>query len=172
MVGVEGTRGGSDGQWVWHGVGGIDAGKAQRDIAVRPSGEQGVVGYDATGIAALRERLHAQHPVPALVVLKATGGREIAVAATLLARFAEAVRSAPRLLPDAAALEFAALLARRRQLVGMQTAEPQRRDTALPAVQPHILRYLARLDQELADLDRLRRERVEASPMWRARRPA
>jgi transposase len=92
-----------------------------------------------------------------------------ALDAALLARFAEAVQPAPRPLPDAAVQEFAALLARRRQLIGMQTAERQRLDTALPAVRPHIARHLAWLAQELADLDRTLRERVQASPVWRAR---
>lgn len=40
-----------------------------------------------------------------------------------LARFAEAVRPAPRTLPDAEAREFQAILARRRQLIAMMTAE-------------------------------------------------
>jgi transposase len=184
---------------------GIDVATAQLDIAVRPSGEQWVVGHDEAGIAALRERLHAlQQLAPALVVLEATGGREIAVAAALaasglpvaivnprqvrdfaraigqlaktdaldaalLAHFAEAVHPTPRSLPDAAAQEFSALLARRHQLVGMQTAERQRLDTALLTVRPHIERHLAWLAQELADLDHTLRERVQASPLWRER---
>jgi transposase len=187
---------------------GIDVATARLDVAVRPggggTGEQWVVGNDEAGIAVLGERLRALRPAPALVVLEATGGREIAVAAALataglpvavvnprqvrdfaravgqlaktdaldaalLARFAEAVQPSPRPLPDAAAQEFAALLARRRQLVGMQTAERQRLETALPALRPHIERHLAWLAQELADLDRALRERVQASPLWRER---
>ena len=183
---------------------GIDVAKAHLDIAVRPSGEQWVVANDDAGIEALRGRLVALRPTPALVVLEATGGREIAVAAALaaaglpvavvnprqvrafaraigqlaktdaldaalLARFAEAVQPPPRPLPDAAAQEFSALLARRRQLVGMQTAERQRLDTALPAVRPYIERHLAWLAQELDDLARTLRERVQASAVWRER---
>lgn len=181
---------------------GIDVAQAQLDLAVRPSGEQWVTTNDEPGIGEQVVRLQALQP--ALVVLEATGGREIAVAAALaaaglpvavvnprqvrafaraigqlaktdaldaalLARFAEAVQPTPRPLPDAAAQEFSALLARRRQLVGMQTAERQRLDTALPAVRPHIARHLTWLAQELADLDRSLRERVQASPLWRER---
>lgn len=183
---------------------GIDVAKARLDIAVRPSGEQWVAANDEAGIEVLCEQLQALRPAPALVVLEATGGREIAVSAALaagdlpvavvnprqvrafaqaigqlaktdaldaalLAHFAEAVRPTPRPLPDAVAQEFAALLARRRQLVSMQTAERQRLDTALLAVRPHIERHLAWLAQELADLDRTLRERVQASPLWRER---
>lgn len=51
----------------------------------------------------------------------------------------------------------------------MLTAERQRLDTALPAVRPHLQRHIAWLEQELAALDRLLRERVQASPLWRTR---
>jgi transposase len=181
---------------------GIDVAKAQLDVAVRPSGEQWVVLTDVASIEALVGRLQAVQPT--LVVLEATGGREVAAAAALvagglpvavvnprqvrdfaraigqlaktdaldaqvLARFAEVVRPQPRPLPDAQAQEFAALLARRRQLVGMLTAERQRLDTALPAVQSHIERHVGWLEQELSNLDRTLREQVQASPVWRDR---
>jgi transposase len=91
----------------------------------------------------------------------------------LTARRRCAPRPTPRPLPATAAQEFAALLARRRQLVSMQTAERQRLDTALLAVRPHSERHLAWLVPELAALERtLRervRERVQASPRWRER---
>jgi transposase len=87
----------------------------------------------------------------------------------VLARFAQVVHPTPRPLPDAATQEFSALLARRRQLVGMLTAEQQRLDTALPAVARHIQRHIAWLEQELGELERLLRERVQASPLWRER---
>jgi transposase len=89
--------------------------------------------------------------------------------AQVLAHFAQLVHPRPRPLPDAQAQELSALLARRRQLIGMLTAERQRLDTALPAVQTHIHRHLAWLEQELADLDHTLSERVQASPVWRER---
>src|SRR5579885_2818903 len=154
---------------------GIDVAKAKLDIAVRPSTEQWVAEHDEEGIAALVARLHALRPT--LVVLEATGGRELPVAAALataglavavvnprqvrdfaravgqlaktdaldaqlLARFADVVHPTPRPLPDAAAQELSALLARRRQLVSMLTAERQRLDTAGPAVRRHIQRHI------------------------------
>ncbi len=181
---------------------GIDVAKAKLDIAVRPSAQQWVVANDEEGIAALVERVGTLHPT--LIVLEATGGRELPVAAALatgglavavvnprqvrdfaravgqlaktdaldaqlLARFAEVVRPQPRPLPDAQAQELSALLARRRQLIGMRTAERQRLETALPTVHAHIQRHVAWLEDEIADLDRALRGAVQASPLWRER---
>jgi transposase len=89
--------------------------------------------------------------------------------AQVLAHFAQVIHPTPRPLPDAQAQELTALLARRRQLIQMLTAERQRLDTALPAVQTHIQRHLAWLEQELANLDRTLSQRVQASPVWRER---
>lgn len=57
---------------------GIDVAKAHLDIAVRPGGQQWTAPNDETGIGALVARVQAVPP--ALVVLEATGGREMAVA--------------------------------------------------------------------------------------------
>lgn len=62
---------------------GIDVAKARLDIALRPDGAQWIAPNDAVGIRALVERLHAL--APTLVVLEATGGLEVAVAAALAA---------------------------------------------------------------------------------------
>jgi transposase len=60
---------------------GVDVAKDKVDVHVRPSGERLTVGTDETGLGELvtwvRER------APALVVLEATGGYEVVVAATL-----------------------------------------------------------------------------------------
>jgi transposase len=68
---------------------------------------------------------------------KATGqlAKTDALDARALARFAEAVRPTPRPLPDAQADELRALLARRRQLVAMRTAEQNRHERAPPRLQ-------------------------------------
>ncbi len=89
--------------------------------------------------------------------------------AQVLAHFAQVIHPTPRPLPDAQAQELAALLARRRQLIQMLTAERQRLDTALPPVQAQIQRHLAWLEAELADLDQTLRDQVQASPVWRER---
>ena len=92
-----------------------------------------------------------------------------ALDAQLLARFADVVRPTPRALPDAEAQALSALLARRRQVVGMLVAERQRLDTALPAVRPRVQSHIVWLTEEVAALDAALTAAVEASPLWRAR---
>jgi transposase len=181
---------------------GIDVAKAQREIALRPTGERWTVANDDAGIAALVERLPAVQP--ALSVLAATGGYQRAVVAALaaaglpvavvnprhardfaqatgqlaktdaleargLAPVAEAVRPTPRPLPDAQADARRALLARRRPLVALRTAEQHRLGSASPRLQAAIQAHLTWLNTRLAglddDLDTTRR----ASPVWRER---
>jgi len=60
---------------------GIDVSKDRLDVHVRPSGESLAVARDEAGIAALTERLKAA--APTLIVLEATGGFEVTVAAGL-----------------------------------------------------------------------------------------
>ena len=89
--------------------------------------------------------------------------------AQVLARFGEAVRPEPRPLPDADAQALADVLARRRQVIGMHTAERQRLGTARPPVRSRIEAHLAWLERELADLDDDLGRRLRASPLWRER---
>jgi transposase len=60
---------------------GIDVAKDRLDIHVRPSGESFTVARDGDGLAALVDRL--KQIAPTLVVLEATGGFEITVAAAV-----------------------------------------------------------------------------------------
>ena len=62
---------------------GIDVAKHSLDIHARPSGERFTIDHDEQGVAALVERLVAL--APALVVLEATGGMEVRLAAALAA---------------------------------------------------------------------------------------
>ena len=62
---------------------GIDVSKDRLDVHVRPSDEAFAVGRDGEGLAALIERLGLLDPY--LVVLEATGGFELTVAAALVA---------------------------------------------------------------------------------------
>lgn len=88
--------------------------------------------------------------------------------AAALAHFAEAVNPPARPVPDADAAALAALLTRRRQLVGMRTAEVNRLGTAPPAVARGIRDHVAWLDDQLGRVDRDLAAAVEASPAWRA----
>lgn len=60
---------------------GIDVSKDQLDIAVRPTGETWSMPNDASGITELVQRVAQLHPK--LVVLEATGGLQMPVAAAL-----------------------------------------------------------------------------------------
>ena len=60
---------------------GIDVAKDHLDLHVRPTGETGRLSYDESGVTALVERLVPL--APTLVVLEATGGYEVTVAAAL-----------------------------------------------------------------------------------------
>src|SRR5690349_16246663 len=62
---------------------GIDVAKRRLDIHARPSGESFTIDHDEEGVAALVERLAAL--APTLVVLEATGGLEVRLAAALAA---------------------------------------------------------------------------------------
>jgi transposase len=181
---------------------GIDVAKARLDVAARPSGDQWQVANTEEGIADLLAKLRPL--APALIVLEASGGWELAVVAALaeaklpvavvnprqvhdfakavgqlaktdqldaqvLARFGEAVRPEPRPLPDAGAQALADVLARRRQVIGMQTAERQRLGTAGPQVRARIEAHLAWLERELTELDDDLGRRLRESPLWRER---
>ena len=98
------------------------------------------------------------------------GGRETdALDAALLARFAEAVRPEPRPLPDAASAALAALVARRRQLVGMLVAEKNRAQVAAVAVRRGVEKHIRWLERELRGVDGDLDTAVKASPVWRAK---
>ena len=90
-----------------------------------------------------------------------------ALDAQVLAHFAALVRPRLRALPDAATLELAALLARRRQLIEMRTAESNRLARAHERVRPSIRELLHFLDKRIAELDRELHDRLRASPLWR-----
>ena len=180
---------------------GIDVAKDRLDIHLLPMGEAIAVPRDGEGLAQLVARLTPL--APGLVVVEATGGFEITVAAALfgaglplavvnprrvrdfaralgilaktdaidakvLALFAERVRPPVRPLPAAEASELAELVARRRQLIDMITAEGNRRrqlrdKRLLRRLDAHILW----LNKELSSTDTDLRQRIETSEAWR-----
>ena len=169
-------------------------------MAVRPTGEMWQVSHDSRGIGEVME--HLEKLAPQLVVMEATGGVEMTLAAELvasgqhvavvnprqvrdfaratgklaktdaldahvLAHFAEAVLPASRPLPDAGTRELTALVARRRQLVEMITAEKNRLRTAGPRIRPKVQEHIRWLEDHLADLDRDLGDFIRSSPIWR-----
>ena len=178
---------------------GIDVSKVRLDVAVRPSGELSRVTSDANGItmvlAQLRQvrivmeatgglerplrRALVDAALPVIVVnprqvrdfAKATGqlAKTDTLAAPVLARFAEVIRPALRVIPDAPTQELAALLARRRQVLAMQQAEQNRLDRASDRVRKRIAAHVHWLSDERARLDEELDDMIQRSPGWRAR---
>ena len=181
---------------------GIDVAKDRLDVHVRPSGEAFAVARDGKGLEDLAGRLGALGA--SLVVLEATGGYEVMVAAALcaaglplavvnprqirdfarstgqlaktdaldaatLAHFAEAVDPEPRPVPDEQARALGELVARRRQIVDMMTAESNRRSrlASPPRALKSVERLLKALQRELNGLEDEIDATVRRSPAWR-----
>ena len=100
---------------------------------------------------------------------RATGplAKTDAIDAQILARVAEAVRPAPRPLPDEATQAFSALLTRRRQLIEMLVAEQNRMQRAPRPIQRQIQVHLTWLKKQLVALDEDLTHRIQSTPIWR-----
>jgi len=100
---------------------------------------------------------------------KATGrlAKTDGIDAQVLARFAEAVKPALRQVPDSAVQALAALMARRRQLVEMVTAEKNRLSRAVRSVRRRIQAHLTWLTAELARVEEELDQAIQQSPIWR-----
>jgi transposase len=92
-----------------------------------------------------------------------------AIDAAVLAAFAARMQPTPRPLPDDVQADLQALVARRRQLVEMLTAERNRVPLARGAVRTNVVAHIAWLEKQLGKTDRDLRTPIEASPIWRVR---
>ncbi len=91
-----------------------------------------------------------------------------ALDANTLARFAQAIRPTPKVLPDAQAEEFCAILARRRQIISMMSAERNRLGTTTSqAMSKRIRAHIRWLEKELTRIDRDLDETIEANPTFK-----
>jgi transposase len=100
---------------------------------------------------------------------KATGqlAKTDKIDAMTLASFGEAMRPAVRPLPDAQTRALSALLARRRQLIDMRTAEGNRLETVDRPIDREIRTHLRWLNKRIDAMDRQLDQAIKASPMWR-----
>ena len=87
--------------------------------------------------------------------------------AQVLAHFGEAVRPPRRPLRDDDTQALGAVLARRKQVVGILVAAKYRLSRAVPEVRPRIEAHVSWLKQELNDLDTDLRQKIQHSPVWR-----
>jgi transposase len=130
-------------------------------------------GYERPLVAALveaRVNVAVVNPRQARDFAKATGrlAKTDALDAAALAHFAEAVRPEARPVPDAQTRELAELLGRRRQLLGMRTAEGNRLGTAAaPRVRRSIEALLECLAEQLEDVDAELGTAIQSSAVWR-----
>lgn len=90
-----------------------------------------------------------------------------ALDAQMLAQFAEVMRPQPRPLPDAEARALTALVARRRQLVEMLTAEKNRLLSASLPIRKRVRAHIAWLERELEPTNTELSEAIRQSPVWR-----
>jgi len=161
---------------------GIDVSKATLDVAVRPIHQRWSVANREKSFNPLVRRVKTVSP--ALIVLEATGGLELPVVAALGAAglpvvvvnpkqvrdFAKATgKLAKTDLLDAEARALSALLARRRQLIVVLTAERNRLSRALPSIRPGVEEHIAWLKEKLRALDEELAHAIRQSPLWRER---
>lgn len=131
-------------------------------------------GYEAAVVAGL-----ARAGLPVIVVnprqvrdfAKATArlAKTDRIDALVLAEFGQKIQPEVRPLKDEQTRELEGLLARRRQIVGMLTAERQRLAMAAPGVRRDIKEHIHFLVKRLKDSNRGLDEALRASPVWRER---
>ncbi len=141
---------------------------APQAIVCEASGGYEVPVAGALGAAGLP--LAVVNPRQVRDFAKATGrlAKTDRLDAALLAHFADAVRPAIRPLPEAATQLFAALVARRRQLVEMLTAEENRRGLLPVPLRAELQDHIADLRRRVTQLDHDLDQHLRASPLWRA----
>jgi transposase len=151
------------------------------DLAARLQGEQvGLIvleasgGYEGAVVASL-----SAAGLPVVVVnprqvrdfAKACGrlAKTDRIDARVLAQFAQKIQPELRPLKDEQTRELEALLQRRRQILGMLTAERQRLATAATNVRTDIREHIHFLVKRLKDADSGLDELIRQTPLWRER---
>lgn len=137
-------------------------------IAVEATG--GFEGVVVAHLAAAGLPVAVVNPERVRAFAKAEGlrAKTDAIDAGVIARFARAVNPPVRAPADAETQLLADLIARRRQIVGMLTAERQRLKRAtIGRARKSITRLIAALERELAVCDADIRDAVHQMPLWR-----
>ncbi len=87
--------------------------------------------------------------------------------AEVIAAFGRAVKPEERPLPDQVQRKCQELLARRRQLVGMLTAERNRLAQVIdPSVQASIRKVIRLLERQITHIEQQLQQRIERAPLW------
>ncbi|MFO1084242.1 MAG: IS110 family transposase [Reyranellaceae bacterium] len=151
------------------------------ELCRRLEGMSGIVAVEATGgyesvvaasLSSAGLPLVMVNPAQVRAFAKALGQRAKTdpIDAAVIARFVEATKPVVRPLPDQATRLLSDLLARRRQIVNMMTAETLRlQRTDVARVRKSITRLLQALERELGGVDKDIDDSVRGSPVWRAK---
>ena len=125
----------------------------------------------AAGLAAAGLPVTIVNPRQVRDFAKATGqlAKTDEIDARVLALFAERVRPSIRPLPDEAARALDAVVARRRQVLDMLTAEKNRLGFAIAPVQGDIRKHIKWLERQLAKVDQDLDTMIRKSPVWSAK---
>lgn len=132
-------------------------------------------GFEQTLAAALVSQampLAVVNPRQIRDFARATGqlAKTDALDAKAIARFAEAIKPEPRPVPDEQARVLGELVARRRQVIEMMTAERnRRRQLSSRRLIKSVDRLLAVLQKELSELEQELGEGIRGTPAWRER---
>lgn len=137
-------------------------------IAIEATGGFEMVAAAALAAAKLPVAVVNPRQVRAFAVALGERAKTDPIDARVIARFAAAIRPPLRPLPDPQTRQLADLVARRRQIVGMLTAERSReRGAASPRTAKSCQRLIKALARELADVDGEIDIAVRGSPLWR-----
>jgi transposase len=127
-------------------------------------------GFERTVVGALAAAglpLAVVNPRQVRDFARATGtlAKTDRIDAAILARFAEAVRPVPKPLPDREIRTLQAIVARRRQLLGMIAAENNRLSSAAKPVVKRIKAHIRWLEKELSRTEGDLEAAIESSPV-------
>lgn len=130
-------------------------------------------GYERPVVAALAASKIATavvNPRQVRDFAKATGrlAKTDRIDAEILARFAQDIRPTPKIPPDTEAKEFSAIIARRRQIISMMSAEKNRLSiTDSGAVRKRIEAHIGWLQKELERIDADLEKTIDKSPTFK-----
>ena len=167
---------------------GIDVAKGSFDVFVLETKEGLVLTNDSAGISGCTKL--CQQSQPELVVMEATGGYERLLASTLqakgfpvavvnprrirdfakaagqiIAKFAATLEPMPQIIIDSSSMKLKALVARRKQLVAMHTAENNRKEHAIDTeVKQSIAAILNVIKSQLSSVEKDMDNRIQQMP--------
>jgi len=128
-------------------------------------------GYEAAIVSELVQRgvaVAVVNPTRTRAFARAEGllAKTDKIDAGSIARFGAVMQPKPQARREQNQLELNQMVARRRQLVAMSTAEKNRVQTAAPAIQAHIATHIAWLQADIEALEQQISQAIAAHPEW------